>query len=511
MKLTKHDSCKKPNYPTAMVLGIPVDCLSMEQTIACIFDMVESYRQDQKPRLVTTVNVDFTVKSQGWLGKERHPELLKVLRNSQLSTADGMPIVWYSRLLGADMPGRVTGADLLPRLAAAAGRRGNSIYLLGGDPAIGRQAADMLREQTPGLNVAGVDSPFVHTVGHDLSTADLDDAPICERINAAAPDILFVAFGNPKQELWFNRNRNRLKVPVTIGIGGSFNFLTGAVARAPEWMRRVGLEWLHRLYSEPRRLFIRYALGMSKFCWMSAPALFLGGLDRLRTSQKRGGMRCSRRYYSGSRQIFLSDADKILTPACLAEAWGELESLERDDKVAIVLDLNETTGVSAVGLGALLRFLNQARAQDVPVFLLGCKRALRRRFKHHRVLDVVEPYLFGSAGAIAQNLQWRWRYADCFISVDSSRNGVAVGILGCLDLEQVEGVDRAGFAALAGARDCVVDMRYCSEIDGSGVGLLKRLQLACIENKATCMIANSAKSGRKVFTVCGVEKDFIWC
>ena len=120
----------------------------------------------------------------------------------------------------------------------------------------------------PPVKVAGLDPAFVKL--------DKDQPEIVERINAAKPDLLFVALGNPKQELWMGRNAARLDVPVMIGVGGTFNFITGRVKRAPRWIQRSGLEWIFRIYQEPGRLWRRYAYGLAKFSWLSLRAL-LGG------------------------------------------------------------------------------------------------------------------------------------------------------------------------------------------------------------------------------------------
>ena len=118
------------------------------------------------------------------------------------------------------------------------------------------------------MKVAGLDPAFVKL--------DEEQPEIVERINAAKPDLLFVALGNPKQELWMGRNAARLDVPVMIGVGGTFNFITGRVKRAPRWVQRSGLEWIYRICQEPGRLWRRYAYGLVKFSWLSLRAL-LGG------------------------------------------------------------------------------------------------------------------------------------------------------------------------------------------------------------------------------------------
>ena len=137
--------------------------------------------------------------------------------------------------------------------------------MLGGDREAVEEAFGKLRMENGELRIAGVDPAFVKL--------DEDQPEIVARINAARPDILFVALGNPKQELWMGRNRGKIDVGAMIGVGGTFNFIAGKVKRAPRWMQRSGLEWIYRIIQEPGRLWRRYAYGLVKFAWLSLRAV----------------------------------------------------------------------------------------------------------------------------------------------------------------------------------------------------------------------------------------------
>jgi exopolysaccharide biosynthesis WecB/TagA/CpsF family protein len=200
---------------TIVILGIPVDNHDMDETVERIFDLIEAYRQDGRARLVATVNVDFVVNTLTWrLSRLRHPELINILRRADLVTPDGMPIIWTSRLLGTPLKERVTGADLVPRLAEAAACKGKSIYFLGGQGDVGSRAARLLQRQIPDLKVAGADSPFVHIDGEALSAETDRDQEVVERINRSGADILLIGFGNP------TGRRNGCKRPDWNGFSG---------------------------------------------------------------------------------------------------------------------------------------------------------------------------------------------------------------------------------------------------------------------------------------------------
>lgn len=228
-----------------VVLGVPIDNLTMEEALERCDAFIADARLSGRTHQIATVNADFVVNSLN------DPELRRILQEASMATADGMPLVWASRLLGGPIPGRVTGADLVPALAERAAQKGYSLFFLGARPGVAAKAAQLLQERYPGLKVAGVLSPPVQPL------LEMDQS-ILETIRAAKPDILFVAFGNPKQEKWIHMYANQLQVPIAMGIGGSLDMLVGITKRAPRWMQQIGLEWAFRMIQEPGRLVRRY-------------------------------------------------------------------------------------------------------------------------------------------------------------------------------------------------------------------------------------------------------------
>jgi len=200
---------------------------------------IEAFVDAGGRHLVATVNPEFVMRAND------DSEFARVLESAALCIADGSGVVWAARRQGCDLAAPVTGVDLIPLLAALCVRRGFRLYLLGAAPGVADELARQLREQNPGLEVAA------HAGSADPSSDD--DA--VERIEAVRPQVLLVAFGAPKQELWIDRVGGRLDgVAVAIGVGGSFDYLTGRVPRAPLWMRRAGIEWLFRLVRQPWRI-----------------------------------------------------------------------------------------------------------------------------------------------------------------------------------------------------------------------------------------------------------------
>ena len=218
----------------ARVLGVRVDCLDMEASL----DRIEQFVDAGGHHLVATVNPEFVMRARS------DEDFARVLESADLCLADGSGVVWAARRQGCAMREPVTGVDLIPPLAALCARRGFRIFLLGAAPGVANDLATRLRVEHPGLEVEA------HAGTPDPSA----DAATLALIRAHKPQVLLVAYGHPKQELWIDRMRESLGVAVAMGVGGSFDYLTGRIPRAPTWMRRAGLEWLFRLVRQPWRV-----------------------------------------------------------------------------------------------------------------------------------------------------------------------------------------------------------------------------------------------------------------
>jgi N-acetylglucosaminyldiphosphoundecaprenol N-acetyl-beta-D-mannosaminyltransferase len=204
----------------------------------------------------------------------RQAELRKFFECADLVLADGMPLVWASRLKGTPLPARVAGSDLIWSLSEEAARHGRSVLVVGGDRESGWMAARKLHERCPGLRIAGMLYP---PHGFDSDPYALER--IAETLEETRPDIVYVGLGFPKQERVIAVLRERFPGIWFLGIGMSIEFVGGEVGRAPRWMQRSGLEWFHRLVHEPRRLARRYLVEGLPF----AARLFAhGALARLR-------------------------------------------------------------------------------------------------------------------------------------------------------------------------------------------------------------------------------------
>jgi N-acetylglucosaminyldiphosphoundecaprenol N-acetyl-beta-D-mannosaminyltransferase len=343
-------------HPIA-VLGLPLDSLTADGAVDAIEGLILSGGTHQ----IATANLDF------WLNSFSDRHLHRIIAGCSLVLADGMPLVWVSKLLACPLPQRVTGVDLVPRLAALSVSKGYGIFLLGGKGDVAERAKAFLEEKFPGVRIVGTCAPSEEEI------EQLDQREIVDRIHAAKPEILLVALGNPKQEKWIWMHRKRMGVPVAMGVGGSFEILVGDMRRAPEWIQRCGLEWAMRFVQEPGRLGPRYLRD------------FLGLARKLPMTLLAGWVQ---RPYLGA-----SHATTVTTPQVMhvyvhgklsgeiASALLEAASASVAGSLVMVVHLTAVRQITAAGLGTLMDVRRRLLDAGLTLSLAGL--GFRHRFLLH--------------------------------------------------------------------------------------------------------------------------------
>ena len=217
------------------ILGVPLSSVTADQALA----QLSVWLREDKTRLVFTPNAEIIALAQD------NPELKAALTAADLTVPDGIGVVWAARQLGTPLKERVPGIDLLERLLALAAAEGYTVYFFGGRPGVAAEAAQRAQARYDNLLVVGTHHGYFDPG---------EEGQILVQLQALQPDILVLALGAPKQELWLTRYVNRLPVKVALGVGGSLDVMAGQVKRAPLLWQRLGLEWLYRIVTDPRRL-----------------------------------------------------------------------------------------------------------------------------------------------------------------------------------------------------------------------------------------------------------------
>ncbi len=227
------------------VLGVRVDVVTEQEAL----DLMACWVAEGRPRQVATINPEFVMRARA------NPAFAAVLDASDLATPDGVGVIWAARRQGVYIPARVGGSDITLPLARQCARLGHRLFLLGAAEGVADEAARRLRRQIPSIMVDA----------YSGSPDPAADAETVARVRAAHPDIVLVAYGSPKQEFWIARNKEAVGAAVSIGVGGAVDYLAGVQRRAPALVRRLWLDWVFRLVTQPRRW--RRMLAIPRFIW----------------------------------------------------------------------------------------------------------------------------------------------------------------------------------------------------------------------------------------------------
>lgn len=241
--------------PRIDMMGCYIDNLSMAETLQAIEKLIQSGEPSQH----VAVNVDKVVKA------NKDPNLQRIINECALISADGMPIVWASRLLGKPLKERVTGVDLFEALMACSAEKAWRIYFLGATEAIVGTVKQHYETKYPDILIVG------YRNGYWLPE---QEKVVVEHIKLAQADLLFVAMSSPQKEQFLGRYQAEMKIPFAMGVGGTFDVVAGKIKRAPLWMQQSGLEWFYRFLQEPRRMYKRYFIEDMMFFWLMLKEIF---------------------------------------------------------------------------------------------------------------------------------------------------------------------------------------------------------------------------------------------
>ncbi len=444
----------EPKSPPIAILGVPFDNVTTVETM----EMIEQMILSRRPHYLATANVDFIAQA------AKDVELRRILFDAHLVLCDGTPLLWASRLLGNRLPERVAGSDLVPLLLKLAAEKGYRPFLLGASPDSLDAAVRRATEKHPKLKFAGYYSPPFHKL------LEMDHQEIRNRILESQPDILLVAFGCPKQEKWINMHFRSLGVPVSVGVGGSIDFLAGKLARAPRWMQKTGIEWIFRLAQEPRRLFKRYAVDFAFFSRGIAMQKW-----RLRSQPHNIKLEreAPRRMQRVNFNVFEMPARLDCEEVHLRQAlWENAISPE----CACVLDLGKVQFLDSTGIGLLIRLQKRSRAASQQLILANCSEMVTRALELMRLKEFF--VTTSTVAAAEETLGDAGRASSVTLRTSAAANLPAVAWIGELTAANseeiwVQTMDHLRSRALV-QRELTIDLSKLRFMDSTGLSVMIR-------------------------------------
>jgi N-acetylglucosaminyldiphosphoundecaprenol N-acetyl-beta-D-mannosaminyltransferase len=469
------------------IFGVPFHNVDFDEAVEWVVERIRS----GCPSNIVTANLDFVTKA--W----QDPEMQRVLIDADLVIADGFPIVKLSPFFGPRLKGRVTGSDLVPRLAARAAEEGFSIFGLGSADGVAEQALHMLKERHPALKIAGTFAPPYAPL------LEMDHRQILRRLEQARPDILFVALGVPKQDKFISMHVRGWNIPVSIGVGGSLDFVTGRQKRAPLWMQNAHLEWLWRLCCDPRRLFRRYVANV-RFLFSASRQMWM--IHRM--PDRPGGV-----------QVLDDDALQLLQqggarvepfqPLASEEAARQfVETLGASAVQHIILDIHLVPWLDSLELGALLKVSKRCRANGTRLILYAPRPKVRRLLETCRLTDY-----FNTAAqldgllAILENLNAHrdggTAYEEGLLTLDLPMELTAATLP---EFEQQAEFIHHELKEQGILKTVSVDAAQLDFIDSAGLGFLIALKKVTQDEGVSMSISNLAPRPRRTFEIARVDK-----
>lgn len=511
----EEESQKTKSYRDCIViLGIPIDNLTMQETLKNITFMIENFKKDGRSRHIVTVNVDFVVKTLTWaLKKTKHPELLDIFRHADLVTADGMPIVWASRLLGTPLKERVTGADLVPEIASLAAKKKYSIFMMGGKAGAAKKSAKSLSLLNPNLRIAGILEPNVFSEGEKIESMEKVDKLIVDKINRGNADILLIGFGTPKQELWFNRNRYLLKVPVTIGIGGTFEFISGITNRAPDWMQKSGLEWIFRLSQDPKRLWKRYLTDVFKYGFFILPSILNYHYQKISFKLFYQSDKIS----NPQQHVLTSNLPTSIQIVSLGSRMDAMQIINMKKQMdgclkntgTLILDMREVKFIDSSGIGFLLSIWRKIERTKKQWRLVSVNKEIRLTLKLTRAWDVFKDYVQNSIEDALIDIESRKDFQPLYYHYEKHNKYNLLFIVGRLDLYETES---SGILNLIDnhldKKDWIISVKGLNFVDSSGLRVFLKFKRKLGESGNKFILTQVTYQVRQTFKISKLDKLF---
>ncbi len=469
------------------IFGVPFHNVTFEEAV----DWMVARVRDGRPVNVATANLDFI--TQAW----RDPEVQRLLIDADLVLADGFPIVKLAPFFGPPLKERVTGSDLTPMLAERAAQENLRIYGLGSVDGVAKKAMELLKARHPKLKVAGFYSPPFAPL------LEMDHRSILQRLERARPDILFVALGVPKQDKFISMHVRGWNVPVSMGVGGSLDFITGKQKRAPVWLQNLYMEWFWRMCFDPKRLFTRYIANIrflfsaSRQMWRihrmpDKPVIFepLEESDRKELKSLGAVVEPFRALESeATARKFLADLGAVATQS-------------------IILDLHPVPWLDSLELGTLLELNKNCRTNDKRLILYAPRPKVRRLLETCRLIDYFDTATrMDELTAILQTLGGHCAggtaYKEGLLTLELPLELTAATLPG---FEKQARFIHCELKEQGMLRSIRVDAAQLDFIDSSGLGFLIALKKTTQDEGVSMFIENLSPKPRRTFEIARVDK-----
>lgn len=487
-------------FNKALLLGLSVDTISLDDLEKRLDELLHYFHEDLQPRFGTTINAQVLGLASGWPFSARDPEVLQQLRNADLVGLDSPFLSKLAMLLGTKIP-TITSDDLLEHTAAYANRTGKKIYLVGGDEKVCKQTVKALHQDYPGLKICGYSAPHIYTKGLHLEHSIEEDSQTISAIQSANPDILLIQLGHPKQDLWFGRVFNQMKIPLSLGVGGAFERYLASKRNASEKSSSGSFSSIKRK-----------ALTIFRFAIWS-PLLFLyNTVNRLMFDlfykHFSIGLQDPKLFLSQNDALSILTLPTLLDSSKLVHLKDKIEAaLEHDH---IVLDLSHVRHITLKGLGLLQAIKKRIEKSSKNLFITGLSADLIWFFKIHGAWDLFAPIVCADSAAVLARLSVRtgMRSEHDFVGIEQNQEATTLSVFGPLNGWEDDRHGLMNLNHLIDSKDCIVDLTHCSGITNRGFGFLLKLRSRQSAQISKLSLMGVSRSLKKQFKLVKLARYF---
>ncbi|KAF3361844.1 hypothetical protein PHSC3_001610 [Chlamydiales bacterium STE3] len=470
------------NNKKTCVLGISIDILLKEELLNALHALCQLYTKDQTPRYATAINFLFFSHLHGWLlNSPRHQELLRIIRNANLVVLDSPWLCRINHYLGDGINQSISSKELLLSACELLNKNKGALYILGGHEKTNEGIAGHLRTYYPHVRLVGSTTPLILTRGNRLEESQERDQFIVEKINQAKPDILLLQLGHPKQEVWFERVRDYLDVPLTIGVGGAFERYISRENPTPFGKENPNKEKPQLSPSKKVTQFFKYIPDYLKYLAWLTPLLSYGLINRsiahLTSSKKNSSQR---RYFflSSHKSLIVIPFPEIFTSKDRVEMskWLE-EAIEQD---YITLDLGKLKHVDPQGIALIMETRKWAENLGKKLFILNVQPDVYFLFKLQGVWNYFDVLEAKDARDIIFEMsdpgKGPLNYLEFYESIDQKKNEVVLSFFGDFILNKDHNHFLNKLTPILNQKSCLLDFSYCTYLDNRGIGFLLKLK-----------------------------------
>lgn len=503
--------------PQVCLLGIPMQNLTLEEMLQECLSIIAESEKDRQSHYICPITTNFLADAHSWnYFSVRHPELLKIARESEIAFAKGKFLPILSYLLGSPLKERILLKDLVMQLAQALGIRQKAIFLFGGEEKISKAAAIHMHDHSTSLKIVGISTPVVYVKGEDLIYEPERTGIILEQINEANPDVLAINLGSPKEEIWYERVKKNAKVPLSIGIDNILTHIGQEKPPVPKWIKDFKLEGAFYHFKRIGKILSgKNLFNFLKITYMSLPLVIYHNINRLvytlfyRKHSPQDIFKDTFLFLSPYRSIAVIPLPAIIDKNNVSSLFQQIEESKIHD--TLVFDFQEVKHIQPEGFGLLVQTWRKMRKEKNDIYGIGINRDIQLLMKVHRVWDFLREQICETPEALMARITGKGIPSTLYDAIHQKDNHVIITFFGSINntVDYESYLER--ITPIISQKDCILNFRFCLSIDNTGFIFLLKLKKLILQQNKTLKFCELNSTLKRQFRLVDLLHKFEIC